>query len=84
VVLQTNTNMEARVDFDEPQLVVENALVFNKGLMGKTFKTQNKDIVENLGTFNETQRVELKSKLDKDGKVCYKRGKSSLRFDNEQ
>jgi len=66
---KTNTNMEARVDFDEPQLVVEHTLVFNKGLMGKTFKTQNKDIVENLSTFNETQRVELKSKLEKDGKV---------------
>jgi len=66
---KTNTNMDARVDFDEPQLVVEHSLVFNKGLMGKTFKTQNKDIIDLLSAQSESQRLELKNNLEKNGKI---------------
>eukprot|EP00300_Choanocystis_sp_HF-7_P030623 c39499_g1_i1.p1 GENE.c39499_g1_i1~~c39499_g1_i1.p1 ORF type:complete len:694 (+),score=202.40 c39499_g1_i1:39-2084(+) len=69
---KTNTAMEAREEFDEPQLVTSYEYEMNKGLMGKQLKNLNKGVTEYLETLNEKQRIELGASLDKNGKADIK------------
>lgn len=65
---RTNSNMEARVEFETPVVVEEFEYTLNHAVMGKAFKKANKDVVEHLQSKNGSDRQSFKESLDRDGK----------------
>ncbi|MES1922810.1 hypothetical protein MHBO_004333, partial [Bonamia ostreae] len=51
--------------FDKPEKITKLEIKLNKALIGKTFKTKSKSIIERLSSFTENEKTDFKKDFDK-------------------